>query len=233
MAKAKATKPKKEKKAAKPKKGRASRKNKSVEEEVPQFNPYVHLDAQIDGMEKKFRLSAMAIDKDEPRFSTGLLTLNVMLAGGLLGGGWYTCFGGEQSCKSTTAMTILSAIMAQSDFVGKAAYFDYEGCVSEDVEIVTKEGPVKLRDILPSTIPPEGEAHPLPVDVESVDGMQESQFVYNKGIRPITKIVTSSDKTLRGFKHPVLTRRGDQLGWVLLEDLQLGDEVVVKRRDVV
>ena len=112
---------------------RKSKKTEAASEvEVPKFNPYAHIDAEIDGMEKKFKLSSMAIDKDEPRFSTGLLSLDVMLAGGMLGGGWYTCFGGEQSCKSTTAMTILSSIMSQKDFVGKAAYFDYEGSSQAD-----------------------------------------------------------------------------------------------------
>ena len=91
------------------------------------FNPYAHLDSQIDDMERKFKLNAMAISKDEPRFSTGLLSLDMQLAGGLLGGGWYTCFGGEQSCKSTMAMTLLASIMAQRGFIGKSAYFDYEG----------------------------------------------------------------------------------------------------------
>ena len=114
----------------------AKRKKKDEQDqeiaEVPQFNPYAHIDKEIDGMEKKFRLSSLAFDKDEPRFSTGLLSLDVTLAGGMLGGGWYTCFGGEQSCKSTTAMTILSSIMAQKDFIGKASYFDYEGSSQAD-----------------------------------------------------------------------------------------------------
>lgn len=96
------------------------------------FNPYAHLDVTIDKMEKRFELSAMSFDKTEPRFSTNLLTLDLMLAGGLLGGGWYTCFGGEQSCKSTLAMTILSSIMLQRDFRGVAAYFDYEGSSQAD-----------------------------------------------------------------------------------------------------
>jgi len=109
------------------------KKSTSVEEaEVPAFNPYSHIDAEIDSMEKKFRLSSMAIDKDEPRFSTGLLSLDVALAGGMLGGGWYTCFGGEQSCKSTTAMTILASIMGQKAFKGFASYFDYEGSSQAD-----------------------------------------------------------------------------------------------------
>lgn len=128
MAKAKAS------KAEKPAKEKVRKSAKSEEAEVavPAFNPYAHIDAELDSMEKKFRLSAMAIDKDEPRFSTGMLSLDTLLAGGLLGGGWYTCFGGEQSCKSTTAMTILSAIMMQKDFKGRAAYFDYEGSSQAD-----------------------------------------------------------------------------------------------------
>lgn len=110
------------------KKAPAKKKAKKADDtEMAPFDPYAHLDSEIDGMEKKFGLSAMAFDKNEPRFSTGLLSIDVLLAGGLLGGGWYTCFGGEQSCKSTTAMTILSSIMAQKDFVGKASYWDYEG----------------------------------------------------------------------------------------------------------
>ena len=91
------------------------------------FNPYATLDDALTKMETKFDLDTMTIDKDEPRFSTGLLSLNLLLAGGLLGGGWYTFFGGEQSCKSTTAMTVLSSIMIQKEFIGQAAYFDYEG----------------------------------------------------------------------------------------------------------
>jgi len=196
--------------------------------EIPKFNPYAHIDAEIDSMEKKFKLSSMAIDKDEPRFSTGLLSLDVALAGGLLGGGWYTVFGGEQSCKSTGAMTILSSIMSQKDFVGKAAYFDYEGCVSADTEVITPEGPMPLRDLLPDELPEEGVAFDLPMEVESVDGMQKSQSVFNKGVRPITKVTTETGKFLRGFKHPVYTLRYGSLWWVLMEDLQEGDHVVVK-----
>ena len=91
------------------------------------FDPYASLDNAIEKMETKFDLSSMTVDKKEPRFNTGLLSLNLLMAGGLLGGGWYTFFGGEQSCKSTTAMTVLSSIMSQKNFIGKASYFDYEG----------------------------------------------------------------------------------------------------------
>lgn len=115
-----------------PKKKRGKKEDAAESEVIPAFNPYAHLDAEIDATEKRFKLTSMAFDKDEPRFSTGLVTLDVMLGGGLLGGGWYTCFGGEQSCKSTTAMTILSSIVAQEDFKGVASYHDYEGSSQPD-----------------------------------------------------------------------------------------------------
>jgi RecA/RadA recombinase len=99
---------------------------------IPDFNPYALMDSTLDSMEKKFSVNAMSIDKDEPRFSTGLLRLDLMLNGGLLGGGWYTFAGGEQSCKSTTAMTVLASIMSMAKFLGPAAYFDYEGSTQGD-----------------------------------------------------------------------------------------------------
>lgn len=122
-----------------------ARKSKKVTEidvsgtDIPEFNPYAVVDKELDGMEKKFRLNSMSVDKDEPRFSTGLLSLDIQLAGGLLGGGWYTFFGAEQSCKSTTAMTVLASIMNQASFKGRASFFDYEGSTqAEYVENIMK-----------------------------------------------------------------------------------------------
>lgn len=113
-------------------------------EALTNFNPYALLDADIDAMEKKFGMNAMSIDKNEPRFSTGLIRLDLMLNGGLLGGGWYTCFGGEQSCKSTTAMTLLSSIMSMSKFKGIGSYWDYEGSSqAEYIENIMKSMGVK------------------------------------------------------------------------------------------
>ena len=96
------------------------------------FNPYANIDAEIDGMEKKFGLTSMSIAEKEDRFDTGLLTLNLQMAGGLLAGGWYTFFGGEQSCKTTTATAVLGSIIRQVNFIGRAAFFDYEGSFSAD-----------------------------------------------------------------------------------------------------
>jgi RecA/RadA recombinase len=93
----------------------------------PSFNPYAHLEAEIDGMEKKFGLTSMSISEKEDRFDSGLLCLNLQMAGGLLAGGWYTFFGGEQSCKTTNATNVLGSIIRQEDFLGRGAFFDYEG----------------------------------------------------------------------------------------------------------
>lgn len=116
-------------------KDEAKQKNKREQREeakVAVFNPYAAIDNELDASEKRFGLSAMAIDKREPRFSTGLLSVDVILAGGFVGGGWYTSAGGEQSAKSTFVMTVLASIMKQvfmSDEASpiKAALFDYEG----------------------------------------------------------------------------------------------------------
>lgn len=96
------------------------------------FDPYAHLDAEIDSMEKKFGLTSMAVSESEDRLSTGLLSIDVALAGGLLPGGWYTFFGGEQSCKSTLATTCMGAIATDSTFHGKASLHDFEGSFQAD-----------------------------------------------------------------------------------------------------
>ena len=132
--------------------GTSTRKRRSAKsttedlQAVPDFNPYAMMDATLDSMEKKFSVNAMAIDKDEPRFSTGIISLDLRLNGGLLGGGWYTFAGGEQSCKSTTAMTVLSSIMSMTKFLGPAAYFDYEGSTQgEYIENIMRSMGVKTK----------------------------------------------------------------------------------------
>lgn len=124
----------KEAPAKEPKVSKAKAAKEVVAEVEPKkfFNPYANIDAEIDGMEKKFGLTSMSIAEKEDRFDTGLLCLNLQMAGGLLAGGWYTFFGGEQSCKTTTATAVLGSIIRQVNFIGRAAFFDYEGSFSAD-----------------------------------------------------------------------------------------------------
>lgn len=86
------------------------------------------LDEELDAGEKKFGISSTLLDPNEPKISTGLLSLDLILFGGLRAGGWYTVFGGEQSAKSTL-ITWLSAAMIKIGFhkQGRGAWFDCEG----------------------------------------------------------------------------------------------------------
>lgn len=111
---------------------KAKGKKAKAEKELKAFDPYAHLDAEIDSMEKKFGLTSMAVSESEDRLSTGLLTVDTILAGGLLPGGWYTFFGGEQSCKSTLATTCMGAIATDVSFNGRASLHDFEGSFQAD-----------------------------------------------------------------------------------------------------
>lgn len=123
--------------------GAVSAKTEKVESD---FNPYSHIDAALDVVEKRLNLTSMAFDKNEQRFSTGLLSLDLMLAGGLLGGGWYTVAGGEQSCKTTLAVTILASIVNNLEFAGKPSYWDYESSLVPDyVENIFKSFRLKIK----------------------------------------------------------------------------------------
>jgi RecA/RadA recombinase len=100
--------------------------------EVSGFNPYAHLDVEIDNMEKAVGLTSMSVNEKEDRLDTGLLCLNLMMAGGLVAGGWYTFYGEEQSCKTTLATTVMGSIIRMVEFKGMAFFFDYEGSFSAE-----------------------------------------------------------------------------------------------------
>lgn len=107
----------------KPKRG-TKKSAKEVAADDGYFNPYAHIDETLDNIEKHVGLSDSSMDKSEKRQSTGTLALDLMLGGGITAG-WYTNFGQEQSCKTTAAVTMLSAAL-NSD-VPILAYFDFEG----------------------------------------------------------------------------------------------------------
>jgi RecA/RadA recombinase len=104
------------------------RKKKDVEEENSDDNLY-DLHGEIDGIlnviEKEVGLSITS-SASRVTTSTGLLTLDLALSGGLVSGGWYTFFGGEQSSKSTLAMTQLARAAVQKE-IPILIYCDYEG----------------------------------------------------------------------------------------------------------
>lgn len=121
------------------------KKDTSIPLDAPQFfNPVTMARTRLHKIEKKFDLVSGALSKDEPRFSTGLISLDLIINGGLVAGGWYTALGGEQSCKSTLAMTIVASIL-RNNFKGYSSYFDYEGSVQFDYfEAILKNARVKV-----------------------------------------------------------------------------------------
>ncbi len=93
------------------------------------FNPLAEIDAVLDGIEKDYGLTGSSLGQDEQRLSSGNLGLDVVMGGGLLPG-WYTNFGAEQSCKSTSStLMMISALFQEVPII---AYWDYEGSTSSE-----------------------------------------------------------------------------------------------------
>lgn len=114
---------------------RTRKKAETVAEEPDYFDPGELLDQVQDATEKKYGLTNTSLTRSGERMSSGLLSLDVLLNGGIVGGGWYTIFGPEQSAKSTLAMTILASALDQRINKGSkfaCGIFDYEGSVDEE-----------------------------------------------------------------------------------------------------
>lgn len=110
---------------------RAVPKGKPMQEAVKQayFNPMIGIDDVLDDIEKDYGLSGASLGQAEDRLSTGTLALDVILGGGLVPG-WYTFFGGEQSCKSTGASWLM--ISALYSEVPVISMWDFEGSSSSE-----------------------------------------------------------------------------------------------------
>jgi RecA/RadA recombinase len=81
------------------------------------------LNATVDDVEKKHNLESMPLE-DVPPASTGILSFDLLLGGGLRPS-MYTLAGGEQSSKTTSAISIMAA--AAKNGVPLVSLFDYEG----------------------------------------------------------------------------------------------------------
>lgn len=95
------------------------------------FNVMSYIYEDLDEIEKKANLVSHGFGRNCARLSTGLVSLDMFLDGGLIPGGWYTVAGPEQSAKSTLTMTLVAACVKQA-FNGVGAVFDYEGSSDED-----------------------------------------------------------------------------------------------------
>ena len=112
----------------------SSKKPTAQEIAPPRFSLMRIMHSVLNEVEKKAGLLTVGFGRHAKRLSTGLISLDMYLDGGLIPGGWYTIAGPEQSAKSTLTMTLVAATIKQK-FNGVGAVFDYEG--SSDEEYIT------------------------------------------------------------------------------------------------
>ena len=97
------------------------RKQKSLQEVFSSF-----VEHELDEIEKYFGLSGSDLDPHEQRQPTGMLVMDMILGKGIKPG-WYTIYGGEQSCKSTASQEILAEVVTLAHGIDVKLYYDYEG----------------------------------------------------------------------------------------------------------
>lgn len=217
-------------------------KKKKVADDVEKsfYDPSELIDELLDQTEKKYGVSSTSLDRDEARLSTGLIALDLLLNGGIVGGGWYTVYGGEQSAKSTLTMLLLSQITAEvykRERKIAASIWDFEGCLTGDTNLVIKIGDevstISFKEFV------EKYSQYVHYDFQDVNSdvqvklgseFHRVQSTSVKPDKPITSVLLEDGKAISGFRHPILVRtESNTLAWRFLEDLQLGDDVVVSK----
>lgn len=192
-------------------------------------------DNVVDQIEKKFRIGSTEQNANLRRanaLSTGILSIDLMLGGGILPGGWYTNFGPEQSCKSTLVQHLIASAIDSN--VPIVHYWDFEGCVTEDTLVVTPSGVRSFASILEEvsktiTLPTiKGWIEGFETDVTSANGEAQKAKVYYGGERETCRIEAESGHALTGANHPVLVVLPDGSGiWKKIEDVKVGDEILI------
>jgi RecA/RadA recombinase len=92
-----------------------------------------YLDSLSDVEKRVSMTETSSLSKD--RMSTGLASLDLLLGGGIIPG-WYTFFGMEGTCKTTSILTAMGAAVKQ-DRVPVVAIHDYEGSSLSDPDYFT------------------------------------------------------------------------------------------------
>ncbi len=190
--------------------------------------------ALLKTVERQFKLTQSSTDVEARKgsyLSTGLLATDLILGGGFLSGTWCTVFGAEQTSKSTLCMhAIISAVEQDIPLI---VYFSYEGCVVDSTLIRVRGEEVPLRSLIPAEVLAAVEAGVQPVgfidcdlEVDTVGGTVPAKMYYG-GMKPTVEVTLDTGQPLEGAVHGVLVVRGDNLVWELIENLQVGDEVVI------
>jgi len=208
-----------------------SKKSKKSKTDVAKavFNPYANLDDTLDDIDKDLGLGGSSLNLDEERQHTGSLVLDMVVGKGLTAG-WYTVFGPEQSCKSTGAMTMMTASLTSN--VPILSYWDFEGCLTGSTKITVNGAETTFSKMLEGIKLQPGQcvlATGMGLNIKTACGEQRIGGFAYKGAQPTTIIETDGGKELSGFKHPVLAVTGDGLlKWTYMEELRVGDQVVTQ-----
>ncbi len=102
-------------------------------------------------------------------------------------------------------------------------------CITADSLIVTDQGLVEFRDILPSGMKA-GESRAVNVQVCGVNGLEAASHIYCSGWVPTRRLRTRSGFEIEGTPHhPLLVATPQGAQWKTLQELQTGDYVAVAR----
>lgn len=192
----------------------------------------------IDVIEKRQGVDTSSLDVAPP-MSTGLLQVDMMLGGGIRSS-MITGAGNEQCAKTTLALNVMANSINED--IPIIAFVDYEGCVTADTLIGYSKGKHKaLEELFDLQHDWEEDSwiDQQRTDIDTYEsghadrgtGVRTAQLFY-RGIRPIFQIETSSGNTLRGYRHKMFVLSGSKLRIKLLEDLEVGDVLLVARSEV-
>lgn len=198
----------------------------------------------MDEVAKKFHMTSGSMQRKpviESTVPTGMLSTDLILGGGIVGGRWYTAVGGEGAGKTTFKTHVEMA--AASHNVPILMDADYEGCFVEDTNIMVDGVPVLFSDLLREFEVIKTMEGDRPVAVQRnkaqlfVDSYNERKvpatFKYG-GNRRTTTLHLANGLTFEGAAHPIMasvlgnTIEDLWFGWCMLEQLKPGSYVLVQ-----
>lgn len=106
-------------------------------------------------------------------------------------------------------------------------------CVTGDTLVLTDRGLVRMDEIVADS--ELNSDTDISITVESLEGTNTASKFFNSGEHKTIKISLNGGYGIEGsLNHPVLVKKTDDVNdfdfkWVLLEDIQVGDKVVLKR----
>lgn len=173
-----------------------------------------------------------------PPMSSGLLALDLVLGGGIRPC-MLTGAGDEQCAKTTVALHVMGAAIKAN--IPLIAFVDYEGCVTRDTQIGYGKGKSARLDELfdlsgYENWKPKTWVGQVRRDIDTVEpghtyggtGVRTGELYY-RGVKPTTEVTFNTGHRLTGYRHPMFVLRNGFVVVVRIENLQIGDQVLVTR----